>query len=129
MNKGFTLVELVVVITIIGILSTVGLSIYNGVSKNSQNTKKKADVDAIYQSYELTFDTTTKRYKTLTVSDFTSGAIPTPHGGGSYTFVYGPNSTPIDLTRYKVCASLVSSVPSCNTTSTTCYCRTSERGN
>lgn len=128
-TNGFTLVELIITVTIIAVLTSTGLAIYSGVSKNSQNTKKKADIDAIYQSYELNYDISTKKYKALTDSDFTSGKMPAPYGGGSYTYVYGPNAPVPDLTKYMVCASFDPNVPACSAPSAYCYCRTSDRGN
>ncbi|MBP9690879.1 prepilin-type N-terminal cleavage/methylation domain-containing protein [Candidatus Woesebacteria bacterium] len=47
MKNGFTLVELIVVIAIIGLLATVGVSSYNNVLKTSRDTKRKADLAEI----------------------------------------------------------------------------------
>ncbi len=46
-SKGFTLVELLVVITILGILSVIGIAAYSGVQKNARDAKRKADLNKI----------------------------------------------------------------------------------
>lgn len=52
-NFGFTFIELLVVITIIGIIFASAIVSYNSVSLKSRNTRRKADVEAIRQSLEL----------------------------------------------------------------------------
>ena len=46
-RKGFTLVELLVVITILAILSVIGIAAYSGVQKNARDAKRKADLNKI----------------------------------------------------------------------------------
>lgn len=43
-SQGFTLVELLVVISIIAILSTLGVALYSNVLKNSRDSKRQADL-------------------------------------------------------------------------------------
>lgn len=50
LSKGFTLVELLVVISIIAILSTFAIGSYTNVQKNARDAKRKADL-AVIQSY------------------------------------------------------------------------------
>jgi prepilin-type N-terminal cleavage/methylation domain-containing protein len=47
MNKGFTLVELVVVITILAILGTVALLSFRGYSGDARNSKRITDLNSI----------------------------------------------------------------------------------
>jgi prepilin-type N-terminal cleavage/methylation domain-containing protein len=78
--KGFTLVELIVAVTIVAIVTTVGITNYSTSSKSSQDTTKKAEVDAIAKSYELNFDSSTRLYRAYVASDFSSGSMPTGDG-------------------------------------------------
>ncbi len=52
-RSGFTLVELLVVITILAILSVVGLTAYSGVQKNARDAKRKDDLRAVKVALEL----------------------------------------------------------------------------
>lgn len=52
MRKGFTLVELIVVIAIIGLLATVGITSYNMVLNNSKTTKASADLKEFKSAIE-----------------------------------------------------------------------------
>ncbi|MBP9691418.1 prepilin-type N-terminal cleavage/methylation domain-containing protein [Candidatus Woesebacteria bacterium] len=53
LEKGFTLVELVVVITIIGLLATVGVASYGNVIASSRYTKIIGDMEAIQKAAEM----------------------------------------------------------------------------
>lgn len=46
-KRGFTLIELVVVVAIIGILAVIILVSYSGASRKSRDSKRKADLNAI----------------------------------------------------------------------------------
>lgn len=52
MNKGFTLVELLIAITIIAILSTVGLVAYSGIQRDSRDQNRLSSLRLIEQSLE-----------------------------------------------------------------------------
>lgn len=111
-NKGFTLVELLVVISIIAVLSVVGLTVFTGVQKNARDAKRRADIDAISTALESHHNTTKDQYCTANAGTycaplgawFEANAMPTdPSGGGGYLYL------PTDgVTSYKICADLES---------------------
>ena len=52
-NKGFTFIELLVVITIIGVIFAAGIVSYTAISKNSRNARRRADLETIRQALEI----------------------------------------------------------------------------
>jgi type IV pilus assembly protein PilA len=69
-ERGFTIVELLIVIIVIGILATLVLIAYNNVQGQARDTKRQADANSIREAAET--------YKTASNSgyypDMTSGA-------------------------------------------------------
>ena len=53
LQKGFTLIEILVVIAIIGILSSVGLTAYTATQRNSRDARRKTDLETLRQTLEL----------------------------------------------------------------------------
>lgn len=103
MSKGFTLVELMVVITVIAILATLGVGTYNGVQTKAKEAKMKADIDDIAKVYESKYDASTNTYFSLESTDFKDGRIPTTLEGEEYSFEAGPDSTAGQTDTFKVC--------------------------
>ncbi len=54
-NKGFTLVELLVVMTIVAILAGLALTSYQGARKNARDGKRKADLEQIRSALEMCY--------------------------------------------------------------------------
>lgn len=75
-NKGFTLVELLVVVAIIAILSVIGLTVFSGSQANARDARRKADIDAIAKVIETTRAPGTVYYLSLPASGFSTEAAP-----------------------------------------------------
>lgn len=74
--KGFTLVELLVVVAIIAILSVIGLTIFSTAQANARDARRKSDVDAIAAALETKRAPGSIYYSTIAETDFSSGSIP-----------------------------------------------------
>src|ERR1035437_4656511 len=70
-NQGFTIVELLIVIVVIGILATLVITTYNGVQSKARDTKRQTDVNAIQGQVEA-YNTNAGFYPTLTNINSTS---------------------------------------------------------
>lgn len=71
-KKGFTLVELLVIIAIIAILSVIGVTVFSGVQKNARDAKRRADLDSIRLALEI-YKSVNGRYPSPTNSVGRSG--------------------------------------------------------
>lgn len=78
-KKGFTLVELLVVMTIIAILSVIGLAMYEGAQSQARDAKRRQEIDAIAAALEQRYNSSTFSYPTaLDDKWFQGGGIPIP---------------------------------------------------
>ena len=75
-KRGFTLIELLVVIAIIAILSTIGLTLFNGVQQNARDARRRSDVDAIVAALETKRSSGVSYYSTIADTDFSVGKVP-----------------------------------------------------
>lgn len=75
-NKGFTLVELLVVVAIIAILSVIGLTIFTNAQSNARDARRRVDIDAISKALETNKGVATVVYSSLTTTQFSGGTIP-----------------------------------------------------
>jgi len=73
-QKGFTIVELLIVIVVIGILAAITIVAYNGIQVRAQDTQRATDIANILKTLEA--------YKT--VNDGLFPVATSTAGGGSY---------------------------------------------
>ena len=52
-NKGFTLIEVLVAATIIGLLASVAIGSYSTATKNSRDARRKSDLETIRSAIEI----------------------------------------------------------------------------
>jgi len=52
-KKGFTIVELLIVIVVIAILAAISVVAYNGIQQRGRDTQRKSDLQAISKAVEL----------------------------------------------------------------------------
>jgi prepilin-type N-terminal cleavage/methylation domain-containing protein len=86
---GFTLIELMVVVAIIGILMAAGILAFTNAQQNARDSRRRADIDAISKAIEQYYQNNDGSYPTVASAIntyFPSGAAPTDPQGGSYDF-------------------------------------------
>ena len=71
-NRGFTLLELVVVIAIIGILGAIGVPAYQGYVTKAKETKAQNSLQSIYMMQKNFFSQNYCYYKSASASDDTT---------------------------------------------------------
>lgn len=63
-NRGFTIVELLIVIVVIGILAALVVVTYNGIQQKARDTERKTDINAIHGQVEA-YSAQNGKYPTL----------------------------------------------------------------
>lgn len=78
--KGFTLIELVVVIAIMGILATIGILAFAQVQKKSRDTKRVGDLRSLSQALQLYYADNNSSYpgSLASLAPKYIPAVPTP---------------------------------------------------
>lgn len=102
-KNGFTLVELMIVIALIAILSTVGIIYYFNIQKKARDAIRKADLSAILNALEV--NKTTDGYLSLQQNQFTQFRTSDP-SGDVYCIAAGNPINPIVTTPWSgICPS------------------------
>jgi general secretion pathway protein G len=129
-QRGFTIIELLIVIIVIGILATLVITTFSGIQRNARNRTREADLNALHSQLEYYYGQN-GRYPTLAnVNDATwrssnlqgldSAALQDPQGSaqtlvaapaaGSYAYDITPdncdNAGTADCTSYILTATL-----------------------
>src|SRR3989344_4865391 len=85
-KKGFTLVELMVAISIVAILAVVGLVVYGNVQATARNAQREQSLQAIATALEANKDPGKTAYKQILNAQFSGGTVPTdPKAGATGT--------------------------------------------
>lgn len=117
-QQGFSLIELLVVATIMIVLMTIGLVSYRQASRNSRNAKRKSDLESVRQALVL-YHNNNSEYPDLasdaaptktafdtmlaTITDYLSvSSVADPKDDGVYEYQYGSDSG----NTFNLCASL-----------------------
>lgn len=124
-QKGFSLIELLVVATIIIVLMTIGMVSYRQSSRNGRNAKRKSDLESVRQALVLyrndntaypdpvAADATNAAFEEIlvTIVDYISFSSLTDPRSPTYDYTYSSDGTVFEL-----CATLETS------TGTESYC-------
>jgi prepilin-type N-terminal cleavage/methylation domain-containing protein len=119
MKKGFTLLELLIAIAIIGILVSIGVASYTLAQKQSRDARRRGDVRAVREAWEQYYADNSSSYPSgcSIASTYLPGGLPEdPKTGDSY-------EVSCSATSYCFCAGLEGSTgnsdESCDYTATT----------
>lgn len=95
-QKGFTLVELLVVVAIMAILATVAATIFSSTQSRARDGKRQADVSAIAKALEANKTSGSVTYPALSGTWFAGGNVPTEAAGyvPQYSIVSPSSGTP-----------------------------------
>jgi type IV pilus assembly protein PilA len=102
-NQGFSIVELIVIIVVIGILATVGIVSYNGVQNNARDTAIKSDLEGVgaqLEAYRTQVSNVSQQFPNTTTQ---LGTLQIKANKASYStsvsvnFVYCTNATRQDF--------------------------------
>jgi prepilin-type N-terminal cleavage/methylation domain-containing protein len=75
-NKGFTIIELLIVIIIIGILALIGVVAYGNVQESARNSKRQSDISSLHTAIEAYFVQNNNQYPTSTeINDDAAGGF------------------------------------------------------
>lgn len=109
-NRGFTIVELLIVIVVIGILAALVIVTYNGIQQKARDTERKTDINAVAShmeaynaqngSYPAMAEVNTAAWRAINTKGLDPAALQDPKGSSqalaaaSTSSLYGYATTP-----------------------------------
>lgn len=107
-GSGFTLLEVLIVIAIIGILVSLGVVSYSSAQSKSRDSRRRADMKAVQGAWEQYYADHSSSYPSdcsQDMSTYLPGGLPTdPKGTGNYTYSFADSHCQAD--NYCFCALL-----------------------
>lgn len=92
MKKGFTLLEILVVIGIIGILLGLGAVSYSTAQKKARDARRKGDLQAIQKVLEQCYSVNNYSYPSISGNGTTSVAVDCPIAGAPDLTITDPTT-------------------------------------
>lgn len=120
-RKGFTIIELLIVIIIIGILALIGVVAYGNVQQSARNSKRQSDVSSLHTAIEAYAVQNNNQYPSLTQINDSTFRTASLKGVPDETFKdpKAANSTMAGARTVNVYA-YAATPANCDNTTTTC---------
>ena len=83
LSKGFTFIELILVMTVIGVLAGLLISTYPAAQKSARDTKRKSDIKQYQNALEIYANSHAGLYPVHTASNYAADGLCTALGLGS----------------------------------------------
>ncbi len=116
-KKGFTLLEMLVVIGIIAILVSLGFASYSTVQKKARDAKRQGDLKAAQQIMEQCYSVNSFQYPTISGTGTITATCPAPNTNITFTLTDPLNNATYKYT-YTTSSSAYSMTASLETNST-----------
>ncbi|MBN2095863.1 type II secretion system protein [Candidatus Peregrinibacteria bacterium] len=108
-KKGFSLVELLVVITIMAILSVAAYSAFGGQTSKARNSRRLQDLSSIQSSLEIYFIEHNNKYPG-SLAELVPNLMPQlptdPSSTEATTYNYKYEPKPVTLNKYQIAATI-----------------------
>jgi type II secretion system protein G len=123
-ERGFTIVELLIVIIVIGILAALVITTFTGVQQKARDTERQTDVKAVHGQLEAYYaqngkyptlaNLNTSGWATTNLKGIDQEALKDPKGAG-YTFASSPTAS-----QYSYAVTAADGTTACDNTATDC---------